>query len=246
MPEKFIKYNPQIAYSKIGYNGQKKLSKSRALIIGCGAVGSAIANSLTRMGIGYIRLIDNDIIEIDNLQRQVLYTEEDAQKGVYKVSAAKKALNKINSDTRVEEIVDRVAKENISSYLEDIDIIFDGTDNLSTRYIINSAAVSKAVPYVYGAAAGESGAAMLILPEGPCLKCLLSGSQTYGETAQTAGILNQITMTIGAVESILGLRYILGDYGSLVGRYFNINIWDINVESLLIQKNPECPVCGKK
>lgn len=238
------RYQRQMQYCNIGKKGQKKVGSTRVLIVGCGAVGTVIANSLTRMGVQHIRLIDDDIVELDNLQRQLLFTEKDAKKGTYKVRAAKRALEHINAEVQIEGIVNRITTKNITSYLENIDIIFDGTDNLSTRFIINSTAITKAIPYVYGAAAGDSGASMLVVPDGPCLNCLLPSKSTHGETAQTAGILNQITMIVGSVESMIGLRYMLGDHYDCIGRLYTMNSWDCTITSFTIKKNPECPVCG--
>ena len=240
----YSRYYPQVIYHKIGPEGQKKILNTKALIIGCGAVGSAIANSLTRMGVRYLRLVDDDVVEIDNLQRQLLYTEKDTKEKNYKVQACKRALEQINSEVQIQDILDRITEENIGDYTDNIDIIFDGTDNLDVRYIINKTAVKKSIPYIYGAAAGENGSAMLILPQGPCLNCLLQSTISKGETAQSSGILNQITMIVGSIESMIGLRYILDDYQDCLGKLYMVNLWEMTMQSFLVNKDPQCPVCG--
>lgn len=240
----YSRYYPQVIYHKIGPEGQKKILNTKALIIGCGAVGSAIANSLTRMGVRYLRLVDDDVVEIDNLQRQLLYTEKDTKEKNYKVQACKRALEQINSEVQIQDILDRITEENIGDYTDNIDIIFDGTDNLDVRYIINKTAVKKSIPYIYGAAAGENGSAMLILPQSPCLNCLLQSNISKGETAQSSGILNQITMIVGSIESMIGLRYILDDYQDCLGKLYMVNLWEMTMQSFLVNKDPQCPVCG--
>src|SRR6185436_14621507 len=167
------RYSRQILFNGIGSDGQRRLQESRALIIGCGALGSAHAESLARAGVGKLRIVDRDFVEASNLQRQTMFTENDASERLPKAVAAATHIAGINSDIEVEpEIVD-VNYSNIERLIQDCDVVLDGTDNFATRYLINDACVKHEINWIYGAAVGSYGVTMTIQPHlTPCLRCV--------------------------------------------------------------------------
>ena len=168
------RYIRQVRYPGLGADGQRRLLDSRALVCGCGALGSVLANTLARSGVGHLRIVDRDFLELNNLQRQVLYDEEDVAAGLPKAVAAQAKLRKINSQIDIEAIVADVDHTTIGRWLEGVDVIVDGTDNFETRFLLNDAAVRFGIPWVYGGCVGAEGQTMTILPgETPCLRCLL-------------------------------------------------------------------------
>ena len=168
---------------------------SRALLCGCGALGSAIANTLVRAGVGTLRIVDRDFVELSNLQRQTLFDEADAAAGLPKAVAAAEKLRRINSAVTIEPIVADIEPANIERFCEGVDVILDGTDNFETRFLINDAAVKLGLPWVYGGCVGAEGQTMTILPgETPCLRCLMPECPPPGSTptCESAGILGPI------------------------------------------------------
>ena len=166
------RYSRQILLKNIQRDGQEKLAKSHVVIIGCGALGTTIANNLARSGIGHIRIIDRDLVELNNLQRQNLFDEEDI--GFPKASNAAKKLRKINSDIKIDCIVDDVNHENIENIIKDMDVVLDGTDNMLIRFLINDACVKRGIPWVYGGAIQTQGMTMNIIPsQTPCFRCVV-------------------------------------------------------------------------
>src|SRR3989454_5747494 len=186
------RYRRQILFSGIGREGQTRLLNSRALILGCGALGSAQAEALARAGVGKLRIADRDFVESSNLQRQTMFTERDASERLPKSIACANHLREINSEISVEaEIVD-VNHSNIERLISDCDVVLDGTDNFSTRYLINDACVKHTVNWIYGAAVGSYGVTMTIRPhESPCLRCLFPEPPPAASapTCDTAGVI---------------------------------------------------------
>ena len=171
------RYSRQILFSPIGKEGQKKLAESNAVIIGCGALGTVIATILVRAGVGKIRIIDRDFIEYHNLQRQVLFDEDDIKNQLPKAIAAERHLRKVNSTIEIEGIVADVNFTNIEKLVRGADIILDGLDNLETRFLINDAALKLKIPWVYGGAISSFGMTMNIIPDKtPCLRCVHSNT----------------------------------------------------------------------
>ena len=167
------RYSRQERFAGVGVEGQARIAKSRVAVVGCGALGSAQAELLARAGVGFLRLIDRDYVEISNLQRQLLYSESDAREALPKAVAAERRLREINSDIAVEAAVADLTPGNAADLLESVDLILDGTDNFETRYLINDWAVSHDTPWIYGAAVGSYGLKMAIVPgRTACLKCV--------------------------------------------------------------------------
>src|ERR1700722_12651697 len=180
-PKDLDKYSRQILFHGIGQDGQERLSQSSAVLVGCGAIGTAVANLLVRSGIGRLRILDRDFVEPSNLQRQVLFEESDARESLPKAVAAERRLRAINSDTNIEGIVADLTPDNTTDLLTGFPLILDGTDNFETRLLVNDAAVSLGVPWIYTAAVGSYGVTMTVIPgETACLSCLLGDREQAG------------------------------------------------------------------
>src|SRR6266566_1595557 len=171
------RYVRQMRYAPLGEEGQRRLMAGRALVCGCGALGSMIAALLARAGVGKLRIVDRDFLELNNLQRQMLYDEADVAAGLPKAIAAAEHLRRINSAIEIEPVVADVTAANVLELCRDVDVVVDGTDNFETRFLVNEAALKLGLPWVYGGAVGASGQTMTILPgETPCLRCLIPES----------------------------------------------------------------------
>ncbi len=175
------RYDRQQILPQIGPEGQERLGRARVLVVGCGALGSIATEMLVRAGVGLVRIVDRDLVELSNLQRQVLFDESDASRELPKAVAAADRLRKINSQVRIEPIVADVNATNIESMAEGIELILDGTDNVATRYLINDLAVKQRIPWVYGGCVGVVGRVWGILPgRTACLRCIFPGSAAGG------------------------------------------------------------------
>ncbi|ALC88998.1 thiamine biosynthesis protein ThiF [Bacillus sp. FJAT-18017] len=242
------RYSRQILFKPIGEKGQKKLLESRAAIVGMGALGTVIANHMVRSGVGFVRLIDRDLVELSNLQRQTLYTEEDARKNLPKAVAAAQRLRSINSEITIEEIIADVNLDNAEELLGDVDVIIDGTDNFSARYLMNDIAVKYNIPWVYGGAVSSRGMFAVIIPgKTPCYRCLFPDAQTgLGETCDTIGVLSPITEIIGSFEAMEALKILVGAPHN--PNLEQIDIWYNSTMQMDISKgrNPDCPCCAQK
>jgi len=198
------RYARQMRFPPIGVEGQRKLLSSRALVVGCGALGSVIANTLARAGVGNLRLVDRDFLELNNLQRQVLYDEDDVTAGLPKAIAAKNRLAKINSRIEIDAVVADVDHTNILRLLSGVDCLVDGTDNFETRFLLNDAAVKLGIPWIYGGCLGAEGQTLTIVPgETPCLRCLMPDPPPPGSspTCDSAGILGTVIGVIASWEA---------------------------------------------
>ncbi len=241
------RYHRQEIFYPIGPVGQKKLQQSRVCIIGIGALGTSIANNLARAGVGYLRLVDRDIVELTNLQRQVLFTEKDAEEMIPKAEAAKAHLQEINSEIEYDAMVVDVNPYNIEKIISGVDLVVDGLDNLETRYLINEACQKNNVRWVYGGAVGSGGMCMNILPgEGPCLHCLLGSLPEDGtyETCDTIGVISPITNIVASYESAEAMKILVGSE-SVSHQLIAMDAWDCYTDFVEVDVDPECPVCGK-
>ena len=199
------RYARQMLFPALGKEGQQRLLASRVLVCGCGALGSVLANTLARAGVGHLRIVDRDFLETNNLQRQVLFDEDDVAADLPKSIAAAEKLRKINSQVEIEPIVADVDHTNVLELCSDVDLILDGTDNFETRFLINDVAVREAIPWIFGGCLGAEGQTMTILPgETPCLRCLFAEPPPPGSTptCDTAGILAPIVNVIASIQGI--------------------------------------------
>jgi molybdopterin/thiamine biosynthesis adenylyltransferase len=247
--EQVEKYSRQILFAGIGEAGQEKLLGSRAVLAGCGALGTVAANLLVRAGVGHLRIVDRDFVEVSNLQRQTLFEEADARDSLPKAIAAERRLRSINSDVRVEGVVADITPENAMELLTGFPLILDGTDNFETRLLLNDAAISLNIPWIYAAAVGSYGVTMTILPgESACLACLLEGdgqSKTLGaeDTCDTAGILSAAAGAIASIEAGEAIKFLCGRPEALHGRLVSCDIWSGKFQSIRVARNPNCRAC---
>jgi adenylyltransferase/sulfurtransferase len=246
LPANLARYARQIAFDKLGREGQERLLASRAAVLGLGALGSVIAEELCRAGVGFIRLIDRDVVEPGNLHRQFLYTEEDAREGLPKADAARRHLAGVNAGTVLEPVIADVNGSNIEEYIADTNLVLDGSDNFELRYLINEACHKLGLPWIYGGALGASGSVMNILAGGPCFRCLSPEVPAPGSypTCNTAGALNMATALVASVEAAEAVKILTGS-PSVSKRYLSIDLWENALDYINIQKNPDCPLCGK-
>lgn len=242
------RYSRQILFNAIGNEGQRRLLKSRALIVGCGALGSAHAESLARAGVGNLRIADRDFVEASNLQRQTMFTERDAAERIPKAIAAASHIREINAEIQVEpEIVD-VNQSNIERLVRDCDVVLDGTDNFATRYLINDACVKHEISWIYGAAVGSYGVTMTIKPhQTACLRCVFEEAPPAASapTCDTAGVIMPIISVVSAVQVAEALKLLTGNNENLHGSLMQFDVW--RNEWRKINPGPPsrgCPTCG--
>ncbi len=205
----FDRYRKQILFDELGEAGQQALEQARVLIVGCGALGSVIAESVVRAGIGFVRIVDRDFVELSNLQRQVLYDEQDIADALPKAIAAERKLKRINSDITIEAHVADVDHANIRTLAEGVDLILDGTDNFEIRFLINDLALEKQLPWINGGVIGSHGQVMAIIPgRTPCLRCLVPELPDPGsmETCDTAGVLGPAVQIVASLQVIQAMK----------------------------------------
>lgn len=243
------RYSRQILFDGIGEAGQRRLLDSRAVIIGCGALGTAQAEALARAGVGQLRIVDRDFVEASNLQRQTMFTEQDARERLPKAIACVNHLAEINSEIKTEAVVADVNYSNVERLIKDCDVVIDGTDNFATRYLINDACVKHNVNWVYGAAVGSYGVTMTIRPHvGPCLRCVLEESPPAGSTptCDTAGVIMPIISIVAAVQVTEVVKLLTGNVEELHSSFMQFDVWQNQwIRSFRGRKpSPECPTCG--
>jgi molybdopterin/thiamine biosynthesis adenylyltransferase len=243
------RYDRQARFAPLGEEGQRRLAAARALVCGCGALGSVIAESLVRAGVGFVRIVDRDFVELNNLQRQVLFDEQDVAQTLPKAVAAANKLKQINSEVQIEPIVADVTHHNIDDMASDVDVIVDGTDNFAIRFLLNDFAVKYKKPWVYGGCIGAEGQTMTILPEDTaCLACLMSDAPPPGTTptCDTAGILGPTVGVVASIEANEALKILSGHPEAVSRRLTIIDLWDNQFRSVDLSKlrlSSDCRVC---
>jgi molybdopterin-synthase adenylyltransferase len=258
-PHLHDKYSRQILFQGIGESGQSAILGSSAALVGCGALGTVAANLLARAGVGRLRIVDRDFVEMSNLQRQTLFEEADARDSLPKAVVAERRLRAINSDVQVEGIVADVSPDNTLDLLSGFSVILDGTDNFETRLLLNDAAISLGVPWIYAAAVASYGVTMTIRPgESACLACLLEASDsangngstpaaaTVEGTCDTAGVLNAAVGVIASIEAAEAIKILAGKTEALSGRLISYDVWTGKFQSIQVVRNPDCRACGRR
>ena len=249
---KASRYARQSLYHPLGDEGQQALGRGAALICGCGALGSVVANTLVRAGVGHVRLVDRDFLELNNLQRQVLYDESDVADGLPKSIAAQRRLRQINSEVKIEAVVADVDFRNIRQLIEGMDIILDGTDNFDTRFLINDTSLQCGIPWVYGGCIGAEGQTMTVVPgETGCLRCLMPESPPPGTTptCDTAGILGPIVNVIASYQACEAIKILSGRKASISRHLQVFDMWDNRVRQISLESLREsgnCPACHRR
>lgn len=244
------RYSRQIRYSRIGLEGQKRLQGSRIAIVGMGALGTVLAQHLVRSGIGYTRLIDRDIVEWSNLQRQMLYTERDAEQLLPKAAAAAEHLRAINSSVIVEPIMGDLNSSNASEWLEGVDLILDGSDNFSVRYLVNDYSLKAGIPWIYGGAVGATGMTMTVIPcETACYRCIFPEPPAPGttDTCDSAGVISPIIDIIASIQAAEAIKLLSGNREALHSTLFQVDLWNHAWLPVGIShaRKEACPACGK-
>lgn len=244
------RYSRQTLFEPVGEEGQKRLEQSRAVLVGCGALGTVLANTLVRAGVGHLRICDRDYIEPNNLQRQVLFDENDIAENLPKAEAARRKLNAINSAVTVEATVCDVNHRNIESLIDSADIILDGTDNFETRYLLNDASVSRSIPWVYGAVIGATGLVLPVLPgETPCLRCIFESAPPpeMSPTCDTAGVIGPAVNVVASLQAVEAIKILIGDRESVTRLLISIDVWSQRFVGLNVGDRVEdCPCCGRE
>jgi len=241
------RYSRQMILPGWGREGQARLSQKSVTVVGCGALGSHIANHLARAGVGRLKLADRDFVEYSNLPRQALYSEADAAAGLPKAVAAAQRLRQVNSQVLIEPHVVDVNADTVEDLIAGADLVMDGADNFEVRYLVNEACVKHGIPWVYGGVLGTYGLTAAIVPgETPCLYCLLGPMPPPGSvpTCETAGVLGPAAATIAALESVEGLKLLLDRRDALLKSLVVVDVWAGDFERIQTQRGQtRCPVC---
>ncbi len=241
------RYSRQQLFKPIGSKGQEKIRNKHVLIVGAGALGSTSAESLVRAGIGKLTIIDRDYVEWSNLQRQQLYSEEDARGKIPKAIAAKKRLEQINSEVQIHAFIMDASVENMEGPLENVDVIIDATDNFDIRFIINDLSQKHNIPWVYGSCVGSYGMSYTIIPQKmPCLHCVLKNVPVIGVTCDTAGIISPAVQIVAAYQVAEALKILVEDYSVIRKTFFMFDIWSNQNHFIKLGKikTDDCPSCG--
>jgi molybdopterin-synthase adenylyltransferase len=247
------RYSRQVRVPGIGKAGQERLRNSRVTLCGVGALGTVLANTLARAGVGFLRVVDRDFVEPSNLQRQVLFDEADVLQNLPKAVAAAAKLRQINSEIEVEPVVADINRTNIEELCRDADLILDGSDNFEIRYLINDVALKHGKPWVYGGAVGTEGMTFTIVPgQTPCLRCVFEQSPGPGEvgTCETAGVLAPAVTIIASFQAAEALKLLAGKPEAINRELFCMNLWDNTTKRVKIAplagRKGKCECCAKR
>ncbi|GHO84498.1 ThiF family adenylyltransferase [Dictyobacter formicarum] len=241
------RYSRQTLFGPIGKAGQERLKEAKVTIIGCGALGTTLANNLCRAGVGHLVIADRDYIELNNLQRQILFDEDDVAQHIPKAIAARQRLARINSEVEVEALVDDITADGIESLVLESDLLLDATDNFETRYIINDACVKHQKPWIYSGVIAAYGVTMNILPgQTACLRCAFPELPPPGSTptCDTAGVLNGIVGAITGIASTEALKILLNSDKTSHDMTW-LDLWENTFERIELPRQPDCPSCGE-
>lgn len=229
---------------ELGAAGQNAIRNSKVLVLGVGALGSVAADLLARSGVGVLRIVDRDVVELTNLQRQTLYGEADVD--APKADAAARRLAAVNSEVRVEPTAKDFNARTCGALLEGIDLVLDGTDNMETRLLLNDACLKLAIPWVYGGAIATNGMVLPVQPgRGPCFRCMVPRLPAPGSlpTCDTAGILNTVSTAIASLQTTLAVRELIGD--APPPKLYVFDAWTMEFQKLDLKKRSDCPACGR-
>jgi len=243
------RYSRQILFPGIGEQGQEALLRSHAVVVGCGALGSFHAAALARAGVGRLTIIDRDYVEPANLHRQWLFEESDAAQALPKAAAAERRIARINSAIQARGIVADLTASNAGELLGDAGVILDGTDNFDTRYLLNDFAVSRGIPWIYGAAVGSYGLAMPVIPgRTACLRCVYPDPPAGAQpTCETAGVVNAIVSAVASLQVADALKILCGCEAQVAPRITTIDVWYGGIRQIAgPARDPDCPACGRR
>lgn len=245
------RYARQVRFLPLGEAGQARLAQARVLVCGCGALGTVAANLLVRAGVGRVRIVDRDYVELTNLQRQVLFDEADAAAGAPKAVAAAEKLRRVNSTVEIEPLIADLDHTNVEALCRGVDVIVDGTDNFETRLLINDAALAWDIPWVYGGVLGAEGQTLTILPgETPCLACLIGDAPPAGAlpTCDTAGVLGPAVSLVASLEALEALKILSGHRAACRQGLAVVDLWENQWRTIRLDRlaGQDCRACGRR
>lgn len=242
------RYSRQTLFAPIGEEGQEMLRKSTILIVGMGALGTVLANHMVRAGVGKVRFVDRDFVEESNLQRQMLFDEQDVVEHLPKAVAAERKLKKINSDVVIEGLVGDVTPLTIEQFAQDINIMLDGTDNFQTRFLMNDYCFNHNIPFIYGGAVGSRGMQATFIPgETPCLRCLIDDKGGAAETCDTSGVIAPIVDIVASYQATEAIKLLVGNRDKVRKSLLSTDIWyNYNHEIKWGTPKRDCPTCSLK
>ena len=255
----FTRYQRQTIFPGVGEDGQARLGAATVVVVGCGATGTALSNLLVRAGVGRVRIIDRDFIELNNLQRQILFDEDDIAANLPKAEAAAAKLRRVNRDVTVEGIVADVNPGNVLGLLEDADLVMDGTDNFTTRFLLNDACLHLGLPWVYTGVIASYGMTATFIPDGAvaklpgeriatgCLRCMIGELPAPGTTptCDTAGVIGPAVSLVTSVAAGEALKLLIGR-GTLNPGVIHMDVWSHDYERFTTARRPDCPACGER
>jgi adenylyltransferase/sulfurtransferase len=244
--EDLQRYSRQIMLEEIGFVGLEKLRKAKVCVVGVGGIGNPVVTQLTAMGVGKLKIVDRDIIEISNLHRQHLYTENDL--GKVKVEAAKQRLEKINSSVEIEALPNSVTKYTAESIIRGYDIVVDALDSIDARYALNDACIKLNIPLIYAGALGMLGSVCTIIPnKTACLRCIFPAlAEDDMPTCSTEGVHPSILYLVGGIQVSEAVKIILGEKPTLENKLMYVDLNDLSLEKITVFRQEECPSCGTK
>ncbi|MBN1678383.1 MAG: ThiF family adenylyltransferase [Candidatus Thermoplasmatota archaeon] len=243
-PLKENRYSRQILLPEIGPEGQRKLARSKAVVIGCGALGTNALSFLVRAGVGQVKIVDRDIVDLSNLQRQALFEEADV--GRPKAKVAEERLGRINSEIKIKGLVADLTHANIEGVIKWANVVLDATDNMDTRFLVNDACVKHGIPWVYAGAVGVTGMVMPVIPGGPCLRCVFPNLPRPGQlpTCDTAGIVNTLPGAIASLEVTEAFKIMQGK--EPIEELMVLDVWHGDLQRIKVRRNPGCGTCGRR
>ena len=246
------RYDRQTVFEQLAPAGQRRLGRARALIVGVGGLGCTVAELLTRSGVGALRLVDDDTVELVNLHRQILYDESDAAAGAEKVAAAAARLAEINREVSLEPVAERLGPDNAERLARDVDVIIDGTDNFATRFVINDLAVRDDLPWVFAGALGAECQTMTIVPgRTPCLRCVYESPPPPSEhpTCLAAGVIPPAVVAVAAVQAAEGMKILAGQAERASPFLLKFDFWANTVQRIDVAAacgDADCPCCKRR
>ena len=238
------RYSRQILLPEIGPEGQKKLDRCRAVVIGCGALGTYALSFLVRAGVGQVTVVDRDIIDLSNLQRQSLFDEKDV--GRPKAKVAEERLRNINSEISIHGTLADINHANVVGIVKDATVVLDATDNMDTRFLVNDACVKLGIPWIYAGAVGVTGMVMPVVKEGPCLRCVFPSLPQPGQlpTCDTVGIVNTLPSAVSSIQVTEAFKIMQGK--EPLKELVVLDVWQGELQRIKVKKNPDCDCCGKR
>lgn len=245
--EQLTRYSRHFLLPEVGEAGQARLLDARVLMVGAGGLGSPSAYYLAAAGVGALGIVDHDVVDLSNLQRQILHSND--RIGEPKTESARQTLQGLNPDVRVVPYAERLSSDNIMEIIADYDIVVDGCDNFPTRYLVNDACVMTGKPNVHGSIFQFEGQVSVFHPgNGPCYRCLYPEPPPPGmaPSCAEAGVLGVLPGLIGTIQAVETIKLILGKGDSLAGRLLHFNTLTMEVSTLRLRQDPECPMCGEK